>query len=155
MDNQGTGASSPLQGGLGSSDDREGRSSGRTTPPSPAPNEPTGSQQTRSNNDIELLAVYLVKEKAPKGLHNALEQIRDTFEQHVKPTETSKAIHTLQEAVQKLVTKIETNTKEQNTQELGSGRYLYTAVARRDAPVYTKQSCTEQSHIEPEKAVPA
>jgi hypothetical protein len=155
MDDQGTGASSPLQGGLGSSDDGEGGSSGRTTPPSPAPNEPTGSQQTCSNDDIELLAAYLVKEKAPKGLHDALERIRDAFERRVEPTETSKAIHTLQEAVQKLATKIETNTKEQNTQELGSGRYSYTAVARRGAPVYTEQSHTEQSHIEPEKAVPA
>jgi Zn-dependent M32 family carboxypeptidase len=105
------------------------------------------------NDDIELLAVYLVKEKTPKRLHNVLEQIWDVFEQCVELTETSKVIYTLQETVQKLVTKIETNTKEQNTQELGSGRYSYTAVARRDTPVYTEQSCTEQSHIEPEKAV--
>jgi hypothetical protein len=88
-----------------------------------------------------------------KELHNTLKQIWDTFEQRIELTETSKMIYTLQKAVQKLATKIETNTKEQNTQELGSGRYSYTAVARRGIPVHTEQSCTEQSHIEPEKAV--
>jgi hypothetical protein len=153
MDDQGTEASSLLQGSLGSSDYREGRSSGTTTLPPPAPNKPTGSQQTRSNDDIKLLAVYLVKEKAPKRLHDILEQIQNTFEQHIEPTETSKAIYTLQETVQKLATKIETNTKEQNTQESELGRYLYTAVARRDVSVHTKQSYTEQSCIELEKAV--
>ena len=95
MDDQSTGASSLLQGGLGSSDNREGRSSDRTIPPSLVSNEPTGSQQTRSNDDIELLAVYLVKEKVPKRLHNILKQIQDTFERHVELTETSKVIYTL------------------------------------------------------------
>jgi hypothetical protein len=107
------------------------------------------------NDDIELLAVYLVKEKVPNELCNILEQIQDMFKQCVELTKTSKAIHTLQETVQKLATKIETNTKEQNTQELGSDRYLYTAVARRDVSVHTEQSCTKQSCIEPEKAVSA
>jgi hypothetical protein len=95
MDDQGTGASSPLQGGLGSSDNGEGESSGRTTPPSPALNKPTSSQQMCLNNDIELLAVYLVKEKVSKRLHNVFEQIQNVFKRHVELTKTSKVIYTL------------------------------------------------------------
>ena len=64
------------------------------------------------NEDFKQLATYLVKEKAPKGLHNALERIRDAYERRVEPTKTSTAIHTLQEAVQKLTSKIEMNIKE-------------------------------------------
>jgi hypothetical protein len=105
------------------------------------------------NNDIKLLAVYLVKKKTLKRLYNVFEQIQDMFKQHIKLTKTSKMIYTFQKTVQKLVTKIKTNTKEQNTQELESGRYSYTAVIRKDVLVYTEQSYTEQSCIKPEKTV--
>ena len=47
------------------------------------------------NKDFEQLAAYLVKEKAPKGLHNALEQIHDMYKRYIEPTKTSIAIHTL------------------------------------------------------------
>ena len=47
------------------------------------------------NKDFEQLATYLVKEKAPKGLYNALERIRDAYERRVEPTKTSMAIYTL------------------------------------------------------------
>ena len=143
MDNQGTRAGSSLQGGLGSSDSGGSGSSDASTPPPSTLYEPIGSQQTHLNEDFEQLAAYLVKEKAPKGLHNALERIRDAYERRVEPTKTSTAIHTLQEAVQKLASKIETNTKEQDTQGSRLGGLSYAAAARRGA-----QGRVEQSRIE-------
>jgi hypothetical protein len=54
--------------------------------------EPIGSQQTRLNEDFEQLTAHLVKEKAPKGLYNALERIRDAYGPLIEPTETTEAI---------------------------------------------------------------
>ena len=47
------------------------------------------------NEDFEQLAAYLVKEKAPKGLHNALERICDIYKRYIEPTKTTIAIYTL------------------------------------------------------------
>ena len=87
MDNQGTRASSSLQGSLWSSD--------ASTPPPSTLYEPIGSQQTHLNEDFEQLATYLVKEKAPKGLYNALKRIYNAYKRYIEPTKTSIAIHTL------------------------------------------------------------
>jgi hypothetical protein len=109
----------------------------------------TGCQQTQLNEDFNQLAAYLAKEKAPKGLHNALQRIRDACERVAKQS-TTDAIHSLQEAVQKLTVQIEAKpTGLHATGPLGTS---YAAAAQRGATVEL-QSRT-QSRIEPTKPVP-
>ena len=47
------------------------------------------------NKDFKQLATYLVKEKAPKGLYNALKWIHDIYKQYIELTKTLMAIYTL------------------------------------------------------------
>jgi hypothetical protein len=58
------------------------------------------------NSEFNQLAAYLAKEKAPKGLHDALERIRDAYGRTTTQA-TTVAIYSLQQAVQKLTVQIE------------------------------------------------
>jgi hypothetical protein len=64
-------------------------SASATTPSTPSTSlATTGCQQTQLNEDFNQLAAYLAKEKALKGLHNALKWICDACERVTKQSTT-------------------------------------------------------------------
>jgi hypothetical protein len=99
MDAQSEGGGSPSLRCSQSSIQSSASATTPSTPSTPSTSPATtGCQQTQLNEDLNQLAAYLAKEKAPKGLHNALQQIRDACERVAKQS-TTDAIHSLQEAV--------------------------------------------------------
>jgi hypothetical protein len=88
--------------------------------------ETTECWQKQLNNEFNQLAAYLAKEKALEGLYKALGRIYDAYKRATAQA-TTDAIHSLQEAVQKLTDQIE--AKPIGINALGTGT-LYAAAAQ-------------------------
>jgi hypothetical protein len=133
MDSQseGGGGSSPgSPRSSSSSSSSRSDATGATTATQSTLLETTGCQQTKLNSEFNQLATYLAEEKAPKGLHDALKRICDAFKRVTTQAATD-AIHSLQEAVQKL--KIQIEAKPTGINALGPLGTSYAADAQQGA----------------------
>jgi plasmid stabilization system protein ParE len=71
--------------------------------------EPTRHIQDTVKADLELIATYLAKERAPSPVQAALSQVQNTYSRRVvraNKNSTEQAIRQLQATVQQLVTKV-------------------------------------------------
>ena len=75
---------------------------GCSTPP-----KPTECLQTDIKTDIETIATYLVRERAPKAVQAAIGRVSDAYAKRVDQKNTEQAIRQLQAVVQKLADKVE------------------------------------------------
>ena len=117
--------------------------------------EPTKRLPKTIQADLELIATYLVKEKAPGSVQAALGRVRDAYKQRVvraNQDSTEQAIRQLKAVVQELATKVE-NTPNRPTR---LGPSSYAEAARLGLPTQTRaQQSLNATHVTPQKPVPA
>jgi hypothetical protein len=119
---------------------------GRTTP-----TQPTERPQDNIIMKIEIIAAYLVKERAPDAVQAALGYVRDAYDRRVKPGSTEQALRQLQTVVQKLADKVENKSY-----ELPKGSYA-AAVAQGSRATYSQaraQQSLNPEHVTLQKPVP-
>ena len=112
---------------------------------------PTECLQTDIKTDIETIATYLVRERAPKAVQAAIGRVSDAYAKRVDQKNTEQAIRQLQAVVQKLADKVEDKPYGPAGANLGS----YAAAAGQGIPAYTRgQQSLNTGHVTPQKAVP-
>ena len=116
---------------------------------------PTKSAPDKIQADLELIATYLVKERAPDPVQAVLGRVQNMYSRHAVRTNensTEQAIRQLQATVQQLVTKVE-NIPNRPT---GPNPGLYTEAAKLSLPTKTRaQQSLNATHVTPQKPVPA
>jgi hypothetical protein len=117
--------------------------------------EPTKHAPDKIQADIELIATYLVKERAPDLVQAALGRVQNAYSRRAVRTNensTEQAIRQLQATVQQLVTKVENTPNSPIRPNPGS----YAEAAKLGLPTQTRaQQSLNATHVTPQKPVPA
>ena len=110
---------------------------------------PTKHAPDKIQADLELIATYLVKERAPDLVQAALGRVQNTYSRHAVRTNensTEQAIRQLQATVQQLVTKVENTPNRPTRPNPGS----YAEAAKLGLPTKTHaQQSLNTIHVTP------
>jgi hypothetical protein len=117
--------------------------------------EPTRRIQDTVKADLELIATYLAKERAPSPVQAALSRVQNAYSRRVvraNENSTEQAIRQLQATVQQLVTKV----GDTSNRPTGPSPVSYAEAAKLGLPTQTRtQQSLNATHVIPQKPVPA
>jgi hypothetical protein len=143
-------ASASLAGSRWSSIESDEPASVTSSPTSS--HEPIECSQTQLNADIELIATYIARKKAPSKYAAAIDRIRDAYTSSVKQANTELAIRQLHEAVQNLSKKVE---KASNEAPITAPTSYAAAAASHSASAVQTRAQQSLNAVAPQKPVPA